>query len=151
MTTIYPYLSFGKTWVFDDARTGLKAEAFVAGCSEAITRLVQAKSIPAAEKGFALSFSDRPFDGHDAELSLQRDGGGDGCDVAPPLAGNWYGGVIGGERMTGWLCPALLLYFAAPPETLYVRADPLPAGMDPLWHVRPDDPRQRRFVSADVA
>ena len=72
MTTIYPYLSSGKTWVFDDARTGLKAEAFVAGCSEAITLLAQAKSIPAAERGFALSFSDRPFDGHDAWKIIPR-------------------------------------------------------------------------------
>jgi hypothetical protein len=50
--TLYPYL-FGKTWVFDDVRTGLKEEAFVLGMSEMITRLVTKKAIQNAEKGFA--------------------------------------------------------------------------------------------------
>ena len=40
--TIYPY-RLGDCWVFDDARTGLKEEAFVLGSSEMMTRLVEAK------------------------------------------------------------------------------------------------------------
>jgi hypothetical protein len=45
--TIYPYL-LHETWVFDDARTGLKEEAFVLGMTEMISRLVEAKAIPHA-------------------------------------------------------------------------------------------------------
>lgn len=51
--TLYPYL-LGNTWVFDDARTGLKEEAFVLGMTEMISRLVEVKGIPAAARGFAL-------------------------------------------------------------------------------------------------
>src|SRR5271154_4344962 len=69
--TIYPY-RLGNCWVFDDARTGLKEEAFVLGSSEMMTRLVEAKGISQAEKGFALTFSDEPFEGHDAELTWLR-------------------------------------------------------------------------------
>ena len=66
MLTIYPY-RLGPCWVFDDARTGLKEEAFVLGSSEVLTRLVEAKKLPKAVKGFALHFGDEPFDGFDAE------------------------------------------------------------------------------------
>ncbi len=37
--TLYPYLK-DSCWVFDDARTGLKEEAFVLGATEMITRVV---------------------------------------------------------------------------------------------------------------
>ena len=57
--TLYPYLYHGICWVFDDPQTGLKEEAFVLGASEMISRLLEAKGIPNAERGFALSFSDR--------------------------------------------------------------------------------------------
>ncbi len=139
----YLYL-FGQTWVFDDPRTCLKQEAFVLGASEMINRLIGAKGIPNAEKGFALTFSDQPIDGHDVELHWLR--------VEEPetgLLGNWYSGSVAGELMEGWLCPALGLYFAETPPRLFVRADPLPEGVDPIWHVDPNDPRQRRFMSAE--
>jgi hypothetical protein len=92
--TIYPY-RLGNCWVFDDARTGLKEEAFVLGSSEIMARLVEAKGIPQAEKGFALTFSDEPFEGHDAELSWLRSddsqvlSGKDGS--ASQISGNGYG------------------------------------------------------------
>ena len=66
--TLYPYLYHGMCWVFDDPQTGLKEEAFVLGASEMISRLLEAKGIPNAERGFALLFSDRPFD-HDVKLN----------------------------------------------------------------------------------
>ena len=54
--TLYPYLYPGTAcWVFDDARTGLKEEAFVEGTSEMITRVIEQKKIARAAKGF-------PFD-----------------------------------------------------------------------------------------
>jgi hypothetical protein len=73
--TLYPYLYPGTTcWVFDDARTGLKEEAFVEGTSEMITRVVERKNIPRAAKGFLLSFSDQPFDGPRRRTALASRG-----------------------------------------------------------------------------
>ncbi len=149
--TIYPYL-LGPTWVFDDPRTGLKEEAFVLGMTEMISRLVEAKAIPNAGRGFSLSFSDEAFEGADAELTWLRSDdsqivpGQDGS--ASQLFGNWYAGAIAGERIEGWLCPALGLYFKAAPSCLFVKAEPLPAGVDPIWRVRPEDAMAVRFVSA---
>lgn len=136
--TLYPYLVGGDCWVFDDERTGLKEEAFVLGTSEMITRVVEAKGIPAAERGFALSFSDRPFDGYDVVRTWTRSDGG---------SGNWYEGEVLGLPMENWLCPALLLYFVNPPRKLYVRCDPLPAGVNPIWEPPPGE-EGRRFVEA---
>ena len=148
--TIYPY-RLGNCWVFDDARTGLKEEAFVLGSSELMTRLVEAKGIRQAEKGFALTFSDEAFEGHDAELTWLRSDdsqvlpGKDGS--ASQIFGNWYKGTVAGQEMQGWLCPALGLYFHAAPARIFVKAEPLPAGVDPIWHVSRDDAMAVRFVS----
>jgi hypothetical protein len=151
MLTLYPYL-IGSTWVFDDERTGLKEEAFVLGMSEMISRLIEKKHIANAAQGFAMSFSDQPFEGLDVELTWLRS---DDSQVVPgqdgsasQYLGNWYNGTVAGLKMQGWLCPALGLYFAAAPKTIYVRAEPLPAGVKPVWNVAPGDERQRRFVSA---
>jgi hypothetical protein len=147
--TLYPY-RLGDCWVFDDSRTGLKEEAFVLGSSEVLTRLVQAKIIPNAARGFALTFSDQPFDGCDAELIWLRSDdfhvvpGKDG--TASQVCGNWYSGVVAGAKMQGWLCPALGLYFRAAPPRIFVKAEALPAGVDPIWHVNRDE--AKRFVSA---
>ncbi len=142
---IYPYLQ-GKTWVFDDESTGLKAEAFVLGFSDAITGLVEFKRISNAAQGFELIFSDKPFDDYDVEMNWIRS---DEPDT--PMPGNWYRGLLRGVLLEGWLCPALLLYFPAVPKKLFVQGEPLPAGVDPIWHVDEDDPSQRRFMSADEA
>lgn len=133
--TLYPYLESG-TWVFDDERTGLKEEAFVLGATDMITTLVEARAIPAASRGFALTFSARPFEGHDVRLDWQR---------SDPANGNWYAGTVVGQPMECWLCPALLLYFATPPRQIFVRAEPLPAGVNPIWTL-PDGVIGRRFV-----
>ena len=97
--TLYPYLK-DSCWVFADARTGLKEEAFVLGATDMITRVVTAKSIPNTERGFELTFAAEPFDGHDVELRWLR---------PDPVDGNWYAGDVAGQRMEAWLCPALLL------------------------------------------
>ncbi|MBI3863392.1 MAG: hypothetical protein HY290_15995 [Planctomycetia bacterium] len=141
---IYPYL-IDPIWVFDDERTGLKQEAFVCGASEMITRVVTEKKIPNASAGFTLIFSDQPFADCEVELSWLR------RDDNQLLGGNWYRATIDGQSMDCWLCPALELYFSGAPPKLFVRAEPLPAGVDPIWHVAPNDPRQRRFVSVDDA
>ena len=134
---LYPYL-LRQTWVFDDVRTGLKEEAFVCGITEMITRLVKARGIPAAEQGFQLTFAAESFDGADAMLSWVR---------ADEVSGNWYQGEVLGQHMTGWLCPALQLYFEGAPPEIFVKADPLPAGVNPLWNP-PVGGAVRRFVEA---
>ncbi len=149
--TIFPYLLGNTCWVFDDERTGLKEEAFVLGMTEMISRLVKAKSIANASQGFALTFGGEPFD-HDAELTwLSPTEMADefSCSLSQlPDNGNWYRGLVFGEEMVGWLCPALFCYFEQAPAKIYAKAEPLPAGYDPIWHVRADDPRAKRFVSA---
>ena len=149
--TLYPYL-LGNTWVFDDAETGLKQEAFVLGMSEMISRLIEAKGIPQAAKGFTLLFDSESFEGADAELRWLRS---DDAQVVPgkdgsasQMFGNWYAGNIAGQEMEGWLCPALGFYFQAAPKHIFVKAEPLPAGVDPIWHVDADAPVAQRFVSA---
>ena len=47
--------------------------------------------------------------------------------------------------MECWLCPALLLYFPTPPREIFVRAEPLPAGVNPIWTL-PEGVVGRRFV-----
>ena len=148
--TLYPYLKSG-TWMFDDARTGLKEEAFVLGADAVLTRLVHQKSIPAAERGFALQFSDEPFDGFDAELVWVRSDDPQavpGRDADGPLGGNWYSCTVAGQVMEGWLCAALGLYFTAPPASIFVKVEPLPPGVDPKWRVRDGGRAARQFVSA---
>lgn len=148
--TIYPYLPERTCWVFDDERTGLKEEAFVFGMTEMISRLVEAMAIPNAAKGFALTFGTIPFD-HDAELnwlSVEEAVSKLNCPTTDlPGNGNWYRSVIEGEEMIGWLCPALFCYFVQAPPKIFVKADPLPAGFDPIWHVSANDPRARRFIA----
>jgi len=149
---LYPYLYDGMCWVFDDPQTGLKEEAFVLGASEMISTLIAAKDIRNAERGFAMSFSDQPFD-HDVELTWQSPE--DAADALKqpvsnlPATGNWYGGIVAGEKMVAWLCPALYEYFQAAPKRIFVKAEKLPAGIDPIWHVGSDDPQARRYMSAE--
>jgi hypothetical protein len=101
-----------------------------------ISRVVAHKRIPQATSGFLLTFSDEPFEGHDVVRRWAREDAG---------GGNWYEGEVLGEWMENWLCPALLLYFQTPPERLYVRCDPLPPGVNPLWDPPPGE-EGRRFV-----
>jgi hypothetical protein len=106
INVIAPYKHFG-TWVFDDARVGLVQEPFVAGADTMIDRVVA--NIPNADRGFTLIFSASPFPGHQFRLDWRR----------AEDEGNWYhSGDLGLE---GWLCPALLLYFAEAPKSLYVQ------------------------------
>ena len=113
MLTIFPYRHDG-LWVFDDDSTGLRQEPFVSGADTMIDAVIELKGIPSAAGGFALTFSDAPFPGYDVELRWLR---------ADPVEGNWYEATIGGRRIEGWLCPALLLYFDAAPKQIFVRSE----------------------------
>ena len=108
---IAPY-RFNGTWVFDDPPAGLVREPFVAGVPEMIDALVA--DIPAADKGFRLTFSSQQFPTFQKKLTWVR---GD-------AVGNYY--KIDDPPMEGWICPALFRYYDKPPAELYVRADPLP-------------------------
>ena len=137
MLTLYPYELHPGLWVFDDPRTHLKEEAFVLGISEMITALVTERQIPDASQGVSLTFSPTPFD-HDVELTWQRTADGSPVDSdSARSAGNWYAGEVAGQdsEMEGWLCPALFHYFETTPMKIYVRVDPLPDGIDPIWQV----------------
>jgi hypothetical protein len=150
LMTFYPYVLENACWVFDDERTGLKEEAFVFGMTEMISKIVEVKAIRGAAKGFSLTFAAVPFE-HDVELTWlspidlakQRN-----CRVNElPESGNWYSGRILDHEMTGWLCPALLRYFDQAPAKIFVKADPLPAGVDPIWHVKANDPRAEQIMA----
>ena len=156
--TLYPYRVDVKTntvnthyWVFDDKQTGLKAEAFVRGISEMIDRMVGRKNLPNAKDGFAMTFGAVPFEGANVKLRWISEGvvtfKGENGEENTVLYGNWYVGNVAGKNMVGWLCPALLKYFPAAPSELYVAANPLPEGVDPIWH---DAPKPETYVSPDL-
>lgn len=106
INVISPYKHLGM-WVFDDARVGLAQEPFVAGADTMIDRVVA--DIADADRGFTLIFSASPFPGHQHRLDWQR----------ADAEGNWYRSEA--LDLEGWLCPALLLYFAEAPRRLYVQ------------------------------
>lgn len=108
---ITPY-KYNGIWVFDDERVGLVKEAFVAGMDLILDKLTE--DIENAENGFNLIFSHEPFPGYDVELNHLK--------VEENLAygGNWYHWEA--ESMTGWLCPALFLYYPTAPEKLFAQA-----------------------------
>ena len=109
LMVIQPYWYEG-TWVFDDASKGLDKEPFVQGIPEMMDVLV--KDIPNGRAGFVLLFSSQPFAGYQVELTLVRE----------EYGGHWY--KPKGYDVEGWLCPALFKYFDAPPESLYIKAEP---------------------------
>ena len=110
LMVIFPYKHHG-TWVFDDEKTGLVREPFVAGIDTMIDKMVA--DIPDADRGFKAVFSGAPFPGYSVKLERRRAESG----------GTWYFSERFG--MEGWLCPALFKYFKTAPEEIYVRAEPL--------------------------
>jgi hypothetical protein len=107
--TIRPYKRRGR-WVFDDARVGLVKEPFVRGADTMID--VATAHIPNAGQGFLAVFSASTFPQAQIVLEWARADKG----------GNVYRWT--GKEMEGWLCPALLRYFAEPPAKLYNQVKP---------------------------
>jgi hypothetical protein len=107
--TIRPYRD-GGLWVFDDAERGLDREPLIAGADKLLERLVAARGIRDAERGFRLRFSDRPFRGAVHLLWRRHEQDGD----------VYYSENFDAE---GWLCPALRKYYPqAAPRHLYAAA-----------------------------
>ena len=130
---LYPYQLSGGLWCFDDPGTGLKEELFVRGADDCISRMVEARQIANANNGFKMTFGGEEFPGYDVVVEWT------GCEGD----GNTYTGMIAGEQMDLWLCPALGRYFRSTPQRIYVRVEPLPEGIDPVWH---DGGRGYRYV-----
>lgn len=110
---IKPY-KWNGMWVFDDERVGLDKEPFVGGADTMIDIAVELKGISNADGGFLMISSAGPFPDADFDLEWVREEGD----------GNVYTGrfEVEGEvqKMEGWLCPALNLYYPDPPQKLYV-------------------------------
>jgi len=123
--TIYPHqmiyrygenIGTFRIWVFDDEERGLKNEALVSGTDIILDKLTE--SIPNADRGFALTFSNAPFPGYSHIFEWIRSD--EGNDMGMGIHGNWYKEQKSG--LVGWLCPALFKYFDFAPKSLYVRA-----------------------------
>jgi hypothetical protein len=67
------------------------------------------QNIPGAENGFRLLCAANPFPDSVAVFEWRRE----------EFGGNWY--YSPDLDMEGWLCPALLRYFAAPPKALHAK------------------------------
>jgi len=107
---IAPYKYKGM-WVFDDPAVGLLKEPFIAGIDTMIDEVIA--NIPNADKGFRAIFSAAPFPGANFKLEWRREDSG----------GNWY--YSDQFKMEGWLCPALLKYFATAPREICVKVEEL--------------------------
>jgi hypothetical protein len=116
-------------WVFDDPSKGLEkepldgikgeleeAERWLAQTSRTIDYLV--KDIPSARQGFILLCSTHPLAGYQVELKLEGKEGGGYSYKAKDFPVGW------------WLSPTLLSYSEAPPELIYVKAEPRRAKYD---------------------
>jgi len=106
INVISPY-KFNGQWVFDDEERGLLREAFIAGSDDIIDKMVRAKDIRNAEKGFLIIFSGGEFPGYEKVMEWDQSA----------FDGNWYKDE---EGDFGWLCPALMKYFTEVPEKIYV-------------------------------
>ncbi len=108
LMVIVPYKYEGM-WVFDDPAVGLRKEPFIAGIDTLIDRATA--NVPDAQRGFRAIFSAAPFPGATFKLRWRRAESG----------GNWYYSPEFNQE--GWLCPALLKYFSAPPAEIYVKVE----------------------------
>lgn len=110
--SIVPYFLHFQ-WVFDSDRHGLYEEAFVCGMTEIIDAVLEDNDIvPASvESGFRLTFSSNPWPKSTHSLKwLAAEDGGNVYEIR----------LKNGERMQGWLCPALLCYFDKAPKEIHV-------------------------------
>ena len=104
-------------WVFNDERTGLVEEPFVAGADLFIEFLLQKRQFPeSAKSGFNAVFSAIPFPEHDAQLSFIEF-----RDMGSVYSTNQVEFSNRSKKNEIWLCPALNLYFKDSPQYLYLQ------------------------------
>ena len=113
---INPYYYHGM-WVFDDARTGLDKEPFVAGADLLIEHLLKKLGmLEQGRKGFVAVFSKVPFPDHQIELKFEKF---ESMGTVYTTSETDFKNAYGLNQI--WLCPALNLYFQNSPENLYVQ------------------------------
>jgi len=105
---IEPYRKYG-TWVFDDDKRGLVEEPFVFGMPAIINKVVNDNECHQCR----FIFSDTEIPEYDLVLNKMKD--------KPDIIGAWY--ESSQLKMSGWLCPALGLYFKTPPESIYIKVE----------------------------
>lgn len=103
---IAPYKHRG-LWVFDDPKAGLAKEPFVNGADAMID--VMTRGIPDAPQGFTMVFSAHPFPGYQYSFLRRRTEGPETIYYSPNF------------DVEGWLSHAVLRYFDAPPQELFVQ------------------------------
>jgi len=105
-------------WVFDDERTGLVDEPFVAGADDLIEYLLSKHGmLPSARAGFTAVFSTLPFPGHHACLVFQSFKNMGSVYI---VENDRFFRNSAGTREV-WLCPALNLYFRQSPDRLFIQ------------------------------
>ena len=105
---IEPYRKYGG-WVFDDAAHNLVEEPFVFGMPAIIDKVVKDDECQRCR----FIFSDKEMPEYDLLLKKMKD--------KPDIIGAWYESPQ--LKMSGWLCPALGLYFRTPPESIYIKVE----------------------------
>jgi hypothetical protein len=102
LMVISPYYADG-VWAFDDPARGLAREALVAGMPEIIRAMVGERT------SFTAIISAAPFPGAAYRLDHERH---------DTVSGDWY--QMHSTELHGWLCPALLRFFATAPAHIYI-------------------------------
>lgn len=103
---IQPFKKYG-TWVFNDESRNLVEEPFVVGIPEIINKIINDNDC----NKFTLIFSDIEMPKYD--LLLEKD------NSRINIVGTWY--KCEKLKKTGWLCPALNIYFPRSPEKIYLK------------------------------
>ncbi len=113
---INPYYWNGM-WVFDDSRTGLIREPFVAGADLLIEhQFNKMRVLEQGKNGFVAIFSKIPFPDYQIELSFKEF---DHMGTVYTTSETNFKNSSGENQI--WLCPALNLYFSDSPEKLFVQ------------------------------
>ena len=113
---IKPFYKDG-LWVFNDERTGLVEEPFVAGADLFIEfSLKQFGFYENSKKGFLAVFSKIPFPGHQIELTFKEF-----KNTGTMYYTNFQNFRNHEDLNEIWLCPALNLYFVESPDKLFVQ------------------------------
>lgn len=105
---VEPYRDNGN-WYLDDPSVGLVREPFVEGVPEMIDQLIAA--LPGSPDRFRLIFSSKAFPGAQHCLRLDEEA----------FDGGWY--TLEPLGLRGWLCPALLKYYPAPPTEIHLKME----------------------------
>ena len=103
---IQPFRKYG-TWIFNDDARGLVEEPFVIGMPQILDRIINDINC----NQFTALFSEIEIPEYD--VLLEKD------NTKINAMGTWYKCEKIG--MSGWLCPALNIYFPQSPDKIYIK------------------------------